>query len=310
MQGLASMRKHTTALALGAAMTLAAPAVLAAPFGLIDTERFGYDGTVVRYDTEADARDGVNAVDTIQVSDRDLLLSIGNTPGVDIGVPDQNIIMGPWWHTTDEFYGPGQGRAGWGNTRGNTGVGFMQLFDGDSSTDTSVQMAFGNFDGTHYTEFTLSLEGENTTRADDFSRFSAIDNVNDAGSYLDYALQLTATGLEGTEVVIDGENVVEATNQPTGVTGSFTGLFHLTENQTSPANQGFYTIDLTLDMDNWAYENRADLTPQVSVDGGNTFFDGSFADSRFVARAVPEPGTLGLMAAGAGLFAGWRRSRR
>jgi len=295
--------------AVAAVITLFASAAQASPFGFISTDRFGYDGTVTRFDSESDARNGVNAVDTIDITDRDLSLFIGNTPGVDIGVGDFNVIMGPWWYTTDEGFGPGQGRAGFGNTRGNTGVGFMQLFDNDASTDTSLHMAFQNFDGAHYTEFTMSLQGENAGGAD-FARFSAIDNVNDGGEWLDYALQLTAFGLEGSPTVIDGKSVVEAVNHPTGVSGTFSGLFHLTENQTSPANQGFYTVNLSLDMDSWAWENRASLTPQISLDGGSSFFDGSFADSRFIAAAVPEPGSLALLAAAFAALGGRRHARR
>lgn len=257
----------------------------AAP-GLISTDRFGYNGEVVRYDTLSDAMSGTNPIDNITIGDRDLALFVANG---DTSVADQNVALGSWWYTMDEFYGPGQGRAGWGNTRGNTGVGFMQLYDNDSSTDTSVDMSFGDFDGTHYTSFTFSLTGE-SAGADDFSRFSAIDNVNDGGIWHEYAINLTATGLQGVDF---GNGIIEATNHPTGVTGSITGIFEITENQTSPDNQGFYVVDLNLSMTNWAWENRNDLTPQVSLDGGNTFFDGSFSDSTF--RTVPAPGVAGLL---------------
>jgi len=64
--------------------------------------------------------------------------------------------------------------------------------------------------------------------------------------------------------------------------GGFSGLFQLTENQTSQDNQGFYTVDLTLDMDNWAWYNQADLDPY------------SFSDSYFA--AIPEPASVGLIA--------------
>ena len=153
--------------------------------------------------------------------------------------------MGSWWYSIVD---PG---AGTGNTRGNTGIGFMQLYDDDGNTDTSIDMTFSNFDGTYYTDFNLNLTGENTTVVDDYGRFSVYDNVNDAGIWHEYGLALTATGLEGT---VTAPGTIEAFNHPTGVTGSFTGLFQLTENETSPANQGYYTVDLTLDMTNWAWD--------------------------------------------------------
>jgi len=256
--------------------------------GLVSTDRFGYDGTIKRYSTLADAQAGTNSVDTIDVDDRDLSLFIAND---DISVSDYNIAMGSWWYTTDP-----QGRAGWGNTRGNTGVGFLQLFDEDGSTDTNVEMSFGGFDGTHYTSFDLVLEGANAA-ADDFARLSAIDNVNDGGIWHEYALSLTATGLQGTEI---GPGVIESTNQPTAVTGSLTGLFEITENQTSPANQGFYTVDFDLTMTNWAWENRNDLMTQD--EDGNPIPD-DFAPSTFRAVPVPGAGVAGLaMIGGLGLL--------
>ncbi len=279
----------------------------AGPLGSIDTTRFGFDGTIQRFESEADARDRVNQVgDDIIVEDRDIGLFINSFDGVSGAPGDRNIIMGPWWFTTDRFnFSTGSpdpsvdtGRAGFGNTRGNTGVGFLQLFDADASTDTSVDMSFSGFDGSAYTQFNLALTGENAG-ADDFARLSAIDNVNDGGRFLDYVLELTALGLDGQPTTIGGLPFIEANGEPTAVNGSFSGLFELTENQTSPDNQGFYLFDFTLDLDNFAYENRADLTPNISLDGGDTFFDGTFQTSSFTAQVeIPTPATLGLLATG------------
>jgi len=288
------MKRSLTAILFAASIASSAVAD-----GFVSTDRFGYSGTVTRYATLADAQLQANAIDTISVGDRDLSLYIAHA---DTSVADINIIMGSWWYTMDEQYGPGLGGAGWGNTTGNTGVGYTQLYDDDASTDTSVSMAFGNFDGTYYTEYTLSIVGQNAGAAD-YSRFSAIDNVNDGGIWHEYALSFVAGGLEG-QVVSPG--VIESTNQPTSVSGTYTGLFEITENQTTPANQGFYVLDLTLSMTNWAFDNSSDLTSQISLDGGSTFFDGSFAASTFRAE-VPEPTSLALL--GLGGLAMLRRRR-
>ena len=266
---------------------IAATPALATNAGLVSTDRFGYNGSVVRYATLADAQAGTNPISTISVGDRDLALFVAKD---DTSASDANIALGAWWYTLDTFFSPTQGRAGWGNQTGNTGVGYMQLFDGDASTDSSVQMEFANFDGTNWTEFNFSLQGAGADSANDFSRFSAIDNVNDGGIWHDYSIAFTATGLEGVEL---SPGIIESTNQPTGVSGGINGIFEITENQTSPANQGFYVIDLDLTMINWAWDNRASLTPQVSSDGGTSFFDGSFGDSTF--RTVPAPGAAGLL---------------
>lgn len=247
-----------------------------AGMGVASTDRFGYAGTVTRYATLADAESQSNATDTVNVSDRDLSLYIDS---------DYNIAMGSWWYTTDP-----SGNAGWGNTTGNTGVGFMQLYDTDASTTVTKDMSFSNFDGTYWTEFNLSLTGANAGAAE-YARMSVYDNVNDGGIWHDYALNFTATGLEGVQL---SPGVIESTNHPTGVSGSFTGLFELTENQTSPANIGFYVVNFTLNTDNWAYDNAGNLTGQYA-----------FADSYF--KTVPVPGSvlLGVM----GLALAFRRSR-
>jgi len=262
--------------------TLAAPA-LAGSTGYISTDRFGYGGTVVRYDTLADAQSGSNAVDTINVTERDMsLFVVSDSASTGYAANDYNIITSSWWYTT---IGPG---AGAGNTHGNTGVGFMQLFDDNGSTDTNVDMGFSGFDGTNYTEFALSMMGENATTADDYARLSAIDNVNDGGEWLSYQLDLTATGLLGVD---DGFGFVTSTNHPTSVNGTFTGLFQLTENQTSDANQGFYVVNFALNMDNWAYDNRDNLVGPYP----------DFADSEFGAAVVPLPPAA---LAGFGMLAG------
>jgi len=273
------------------AVATMAGSAAAAP-GLISTDRFGYAGVVTRHATLGDALANTGALDTISVTDRDLALFVANG---DTEVSDQNIALGSWWYTMDTFFSATEGRAGWGNTTGNTGVGYAQLYDTDSSTDTSLDMSFGAFDGTHYTEFTLNASGENADTANDFSRFSAIDNVNDAGIWHEWNINLTASGLEGMQV---SPGVIEAANHPTGVVGSITGIFEITEEQGGdPSNQGFYNINLDLNMINWAWDNRNDLTPNISFDGGDSFSDGTFSDSFF--RTVPTPGAAGVLALGA-----------
>lgn len=91
------------------------------------------------------------------------------------------------------------------------------------------------------------------------------------------------TGLQGVEVL---PGVIQAVNHPTGVTGSLKAVFQLTENNTSPADLGFYDIEMTFNMNNWSWDNRNDLT----------YPEGGFSSSQFVAPPVPEPATIGLLA--------------
>lgn len=286
-----------TTIAISAAAATAAP-------GIIDTDRFGYSGTVTRHATLADAQAGANIQDTITFTNRDLSLNIANG---DTQAPNRNIAYGSFWYTTEEQggFGPGKGIAGWGNTTGNTGVGFMQLFDSDGSTDSSVDMQFSNFDGTFYRDFSLNASGANADSAD-FSRFSAIDNNWDGGIWHSWNINLTATGLEGVQI---SPSIIEATNQPTGVSGSITAIFEITEDNDpnlgfSTANLGFYAVNLDLNMINWAWDNRNDLTPEVTINGGASFFNGTFSNSLF--RTVPSPGAAGLFGI-AGLAAIRRR---
>jgi hypothetical protein len=270
------MRK-TLVLAAGAFAFLAA-SFAPAGVGVISTDRFGYTGTITRYDTLANAEAGTTAgvIDTINVGNRDLSIFVNDS---------YNVAMGSWWYTTDD-----QGRAGWGNTRGNTGVGFVQLFDDDASTHTTKHMSFGGFDGTNYTSFTLALSGVNADAAD-AARLSAYDNVNDGGIFHSYALNLTATGLQGVEQspgVIVAEADSLGNGEPNGVSGTFSGVFEITEDQTSPANIGFYTFDFALDMNNWAWANRDDLTG-----------DYPFSPSYFAVVPAPGAALLGLLGCGA-----------
>lgn len=277
---------------------VAAPAAASFQGGVASTDRFGYAGQLTRHASLADAQAGTNPVDTISVTERDLALTVAQD---DTTVSDANYVLGSWWYTQDTFFSPTQGRAGWGNTTGNTGVGYLQMFDQDASTDTLVDMAFSDFDGTYYRQFDLTLEGA-AAGAAEFSRLSAIDNLNDGGIWHSYRVDMTATGLEGQ---MTSPGVIESNNQPTGVSGSITGIYEITENDTSAAAIGFYAVDLSLNMDNWAWDNRASLTPEVSANGGQSFFDGSFSPSLF--RTVPSPGAAGVLAL-AGLV-GVRRRR-
>ncbi|MFQ3669802.1 MAG: hypothetical protein SNJ61_13080, partial [Fimbriimonadaceae bacterium] len=126
------------------------------------TDRFGYTGTVWRFDTLADAQafragGGPAPTSTISIGDRDLALRFRNNHP---SLTDRFIFMGSWWYTTV----PNPPGAGWGNTRGNTGIGFAQLFDvggvGGNFT-SSFSAGWSNWTGSHFDTFSLSLTGAN-----------------------------------------------------------------------------------------------------------------------------------------------------
>jgi hypothetical protein len=277
--------------AVAVMMAYAGVASATAIGGVFSTDRFGYTGTVVRYDTLADAQNGLNAQESIAIGvdvaaddsreHRDAsFYFVDNAGAYDT---DYNILTSSWWYTT-------AGSAGHGNINGNTGIGFMQLYDNDGNTDTSVSMDFSNFDGTHWTDFTLSAQGTNATAADDYARFSVYENVHDAGTYLEYDLNITASGLEG----VQAGNEIVANNHATGVNGTFSGLFVFGGDGDGDIYTGFYTIDLVFDMENWAFANNGSLDGAYQ-NGGDIY------DSLFVAvQPVPEPATMSLLLMGLG----------
>jgi hypothetical protein len=261
--------------------------------GAISTDRFGYTGTTTRYATLADAQSAINAIETITVENRDL--SLFAVKDYSSYYTNTSQMMGSWWYSTDSSAGPG-----YGNTRGNTGIGFLQLADVANTTVSSESMSFSDWDGTYWTKFNLSISGANADYANSYARFSPFSsNTSDSGIYLSYALTLAATGLQGTQTA---PGIIEATNHPTGVTGTFTGLF---QNQgTDTTKQGFYTFNMTLDMTNWAWDNQSSLT--YPVGGGSPadvygYVKGGFQDSYFA--TVPEPCTMALLGLGGLLFA-------
>jgi PEP-CTERM motif len=284
------------AAALTATLLVAAGTAPAFAGAVFSTDRLGYTGSVQRYDTLADAQAGTNALDSVAIGNRDASIEIVDGMGA-----DSNTVMGSWWYTTSS------NGAGWGNTHGNTGIGFTQLYDSNGSTDTSVSMGFGGFDGTNWTTYHVSLTGADATSAEDATRVSAYDNVHDGATFLSYSLDVTVTGLQGNQT----GNMILANNHPTGVTGSYTVLYTYGGDPDGyPDGVGpdgwaddFYVMTVFFDMDNWAFSQNGALD-------GPYQNDGRIYSSLFI-QQIPEPGTLGLMGLGlAGLGAVVRRRRK
>jgi hypothetical protein len=253
--------------------------------GLISTDRFGYTGSVQRYDTLSDAIAAQNVKSTTTIGNRDLSITV--VQGMPSYGSDFNVLMGSWWYTTE-------GDMGWGNTRGNSGVGFLQIYDDNASTITNASFGFSGFDGTYWTDFNFSLTGTNADY-NDYARMwvdyqgSGADNV----LFLNYNISLTASGLQGVQT----GGVIEADNHPTGVTGTFTALFE-NVSTTFPGNNGYYAMTLDLNMDNWAYEQGSALNPKWP-----------FAPSTFAVHTPDGGATVGMIGLVLGLLALYHKKR-
>lgn len=295
----------------------------------ISTDRVAYTGTVTRYATMDDLNNDVNGAiyaipdrvtdSPFDTGSRDIgMFVVNNTPSV---YSNANILVTAWSYTTTDNtnINPDTGLpyekdhadgdrlySGWGNPN-NTNTGFLQMYDLDGSTDSQLDAAFGGFDGSYYRELSLSLHGAGATYdpdvvPNDYARLWPAPQVGGSagisvGLFHSYELDVTFSGLEGVEIA---PGVIEATNHPTGVVGTFTAVFE-NKNATwypdstwaDSTHEGFYKVEYTFNMDNWAYGM------------GDEALNGDFDSSYFI---TPEPATMSLL--GLGAIALIRRRRR
>lgn len=260
---------------------------LAYSAGWIDTERFGYEGTINRY-ADSNLTEITNTVDT---GPRDASIYSINFENY-----LYSIVMGSWWYSTAVDVNGNPLGAGNGNVNGNTGSGFMQFYDINQDYVIDQDYSFADFDGTYWTTFNFNLDvamDENGAS----SRLSAPSNKGDSGFFHNLNVTLSATGLKG--VYNNGMIIAsESDGFPAGVTGSISGLFENTSSSV-PENNGFYGFNFTLNMDNWAYANKDNLVGEYAP-----FYEGSYA------APVPEPGTAALLGMGLLGLAGYASRRR
>lgn len=252
------------------------------------TDKFGYAGTMTKYASLSDAQAQTNAISSHNFWQRDgALYVLQGGSSFDPVNPDANVFMTAWYYTTDATHGE---YSGWGNPNNNTDS-FVQLYDADGSTTVTKS---GGWTSAAYDTFHLNVSGVNSNYTDDFSRLwngkPAGAGEPTKGAFVNYELDVTATGLAGTEI---DPGFFESSNHPTSVSGSFRGIF---ENQstTDLDSNGFYRFDLALNDTNWAF--------------GQTNLNGAFADSTFGAAAVPEPTSMAVL--GLGVAALLRRRRK
>jgi hypothetical protein len=273
-------------------------AVLAALFALpalvpaqtiVSTARFGYSGTVTRYNTLADAQSGANATAVGTIVQRDL--GIGFFNNIPAYTANSNYIGTSWNYVS----------ASAGGTPSNVNAGFIQIGDFDASTITSASASWNAGLDT----FSFSLDGANALASipgvavNDYARLwnapaTTGSSGDTAGNFLSYHLDFTASGLAATWSASD--NTFMSQTDPTAVTGNFNGLFE----NTSSVGTGFYTFDLALSLDSWVYDHRTDLT------GTDQYASSVLATPTVIPEPATTPALIGLATAG---FALWLKRR-
>jgi hypothetical protein len=264
---------------------------------LISTDRLSYTGTQTKYATLADAQSetspigGPFAITNRATSPpydtpyRDLALYFAKDAVAAYAASDFNYVSTAWYYSTS-----GGAFSGTGNPN-NSDNGFIQLYDDDGSTETSLQSYFHD----DLTQYTLQVSGINATNALDFTRlWNAAGEPNTGGTFHSYDVDITFGGLAG--AWNPSTNTYEATNHPSTVTGTFHGIFE----NTSAVNS-FYVVDWTYAFDNWAFGQGGSL-----VEGGiqDSFFASDFN------LVAPEPTSGILLGLGVMIFLRRKKTRQ
>ncbi|WP_417719975.1 VPLPA-CTERM sorting domain-containing protein [Salipiger sp.] len=272
-------------LPLGAAMVLAASASFGAS---LNYENFNYSGTVTRYDTLGDAQAETNGTAhaiTTATNGANATLTDARDASIYYDSATGEVYFSTLWYFNPQDSGQ-PGTLGYGNPN-NGNNGFVQLYDADGSSVTSLTSAF-NADSSIYS---LSVTGENL---DPYSRLwnapAAGGPASDTGGdFLSYSLDFLADF--GAPSATSGLQ----TTDPTSVSGSFSALFHNT------TDNFYYVADFI-----FAQGSQAAASNYFYPGVGTTF---ASSTQPYFAAAVPVPATLPLLLGALGGFVALRRRR-
>jgi hypothetical protein len=216
---------------------------------ICSSERFGYLGTVSVYSTLADARAGKNARFTaIAFPPRDGSIYMARNMGGEWS--EFNAILTNWYSTTN----PDPEKKGHGNPN-NQNTGFFQMYDNNADNWQNQKSTWNKTK----TAFTLTTKGKNASypSVDNPGEYARLWNAGyttgggegTKGTYIEYEVSFTATGLTGADDDADG--FIENTANATGYSGFYKAIFK-NESTRSPESNGYYVVHLTFNNTSWA----------------------------------------------------------
>ncbi len=217
---------------------------------ICSSERFGYTGTVTVYNTVSDARSGRNPrSSSIAFPQRDGSIYMARNMGGEWS--EFNAILTNWYSSSDPDH-KGQGNPN------NQNTGFFQMYD-NNADNWQNQTSYWSKDKK---SFTIESKGKNAsypsvTNPGEYARlwnagYTTGGGEGTKGTYLEYEVKFTATGLVAQDT--DSDGFFENTANATGYSGTFKGIFK-NESTRSPESNGYYVLTLTFNNTCWAVTN-------------------------------------------------------